>query len=200
MPKFFLLDHLKPKKGFTMIELMISITILAIISSIGFVTYSNAQATARDGKRKQDLRAISSALELFYQANKRYPCTGSYVVNGLAGWQFSNTSEWLSDKYTALQNCTTTPGTKFGSTYINILPVDPVNNNTYSYQYFSYGGIWGQGTSTCQPHQYYLLMAPLENQNDKDRFANKPFGACGYTSSAIGVFANNTYLIIGGNQ
>ena len=79
--KFF--DHLikksnhKNRRGFTLIEIMIAISILAILATIGMTTYSQAQLRGRDAKRKQDLRAISTALELYYQRNKRFPCSSS---------------------------------------------------------------------------------------------------------------------------
>lgn len=63
-------------KGFTLIELLITISILAIISSVAIVSYSQAQLTARDSKRKSDLRALQTSLELYYQRNNQtYPTT-----------------------------------------------------------------------------------------------------------------------------
>src|SRR5258708_2594292 len=64
-------------RGFTLIELMVAITIMVIVSSIGYVTYHNAQVAARDGKRKIDLREIQPALELYYQRIGTFPATGS---------------------------------------------------------------------------------------------------------------------------
>jgi prepilin-type N-terminal cleavage/methylation domain-containing protein len=66
--------------GFTLIELLVAIAIVAIISTIGMVMYSQAQKTARDGKRIGDLQEIQKALEQYYAINQKYP--GS---NGDAG-------------------------------------------------------------------------------------------------------------------
>jgi prepilin-type N-terminal cleavage/methylation domain-containing protein len=41
--------------GFTLIELLVSISIIAIISAVGAVMYTQAQKSARDGKRIGDL-------------------------------------------------------------------------------------------------------------------------------------------------
>ncbi len=54
-------------KGFTLIELMVAISIIAVLSTIGMVAYSKVQLLGRDARRKQDLRAIAQALEIFYQ-------------------------------------------------------------------------------------------------------------------------------------
>ncbi|MDO8619049.1 MAG: type II secretion system protein [Candidatus Daviesbacteria bacterium] len=49
--------------GFTLIELMVAIAIVAILSTVGLVVFSNAQSGARDSKRTSDLDAIAKALE-----------------------------------------------------------------------------------------------------------------------------------------
>jgi len=61
------------KKGFTLIELLVVIAIIGILATIILVTYSNLQAKSRDSKRKGDLQAISSSLELYYADHKAYP-------------------------------------------------------------------------------------------------------------------------------
>ena len=57
------------KKGFTLIELMVAISIVAILAVIGYTLLTTAQANARDTKRKQDIDAISSALEIKFNGN-----------------------------------------------------------------------------------------------------------------------------------
>jgi len=49
--------------GFTLIELMVAIAIVAVLSTIGLVVFSNAQDGARDSKRQSDIDAIAKALE-----------------------------------------------------------------------------------------------------------------------------------------
>ncbi len=60
------------KKGFTLIELLITISIIAVLSTIGLVIFQGAQAKARDSIRKQDLRTLATALEIYYQKNSKY--------------------------------------------------------------------------------------------------------------------------------
>lgn len=66
-------------KGFTLIELLIAISILAIISTVAIVSYSQAQLSARDSRRKSDLRALQTALELYYQRNNQTYPTSSFT-------------------------------------------------------------------------------------------------------------------------
>lgn len=60
-------------RGFTLIELMVAIAIIAILAAVGLVVYSTAQKTARVSKRVQDLDAIKTALELFKSTTGFYP-------------------------------------------------------------------------------------------------------------------------------
>jgi general secretion pathway protein G len=77
-------------KGFSLLELLIAMTILGILSVGGFVAYGNSLATSRDARRRADLEQIKSALEM-YRSNStdsRYPVLGSgetletYLQNG----------------------------------------------------------------------------------------------------------------------
>lgn len=51
-------------QGFTLIELMVTISIIAILSVIGFNVFTGAQAVARDGVRAQEIESIAKALEI----------------------------------------------------------------------------------------------------------------------------------------
>lgn len=53
------------KKGFTLIELMVVISIISFLSSIVFVSLSNAQSKGRDARRISDFRQLLNALELY---------------------------------------------------------------------------------------------------------------------------------------
>lgn len=59
-------------KGFTLIELLVVISIIAILSVIGITAFQGTQAKARDSIRKQDLRTLATALEIYYQKNNKY--------------------------------------------------------------------------------------------------------------------------------
>lgn len=146
--------------------------------------------TARDGKRKQDLRNIATALELYYQQNKHYPCTLNATDYG---WIFSSNtpSFWITNNITgvnAANGCQLPVGANdFNSNYIANLPVDPKSNGVnpaYTDQ-FGYG-YWGGstlaascGTIGTGSGQTFLLVTQLENKNDPDRIGNRNFQWCG---------------------
>lgn len=66
---------IKNKKtlGFTLVELLISISIIAILSVILSVNFSKAQKSGRDQRRISDLKAIQSAAEQYYLLKGSYP-------------------------------------------------------------------------------------------------------------------------------
>ena len=64
----------KKRKGFTLLELLVSISIIGVLVSLGVASYSTAQKKARDSKRQGDLRTIQNAMEQYYSVcGYKYP-------------------------------------------------------------------------------------------------------------------------------
>ena len=70
-------------KGFTLLELLVTISIIGILIGIGSVSFSTAQKKGRDSRRQGDMQAIQKSLEQCYALDNRYPPT-SGVVSGSA--------------------------------------------------------------------------------------------------------------------
>lgn len=54
----------EPCQGFTLIELMVVVAVIAILATIGLVIFSGVQQRARDAKRQEDVQAIVKGLEV----------------------------------------------------------------------------------------------------------------------------------------
>ena len=67
------MKNLKNKKGFSLVELLVVITIMAILSVVAYVAVGGQTVKAKNSRRMQDLTAIQSALEIFYADNGKYP-------------------------------------------------------------------------------------------------------------------------------
>jgi len=65
----------KAQEGFTIIELLIVIAIIAILVGLVLNNFQGAQAKARDTQRVTDINNINSKLEEYYNENNAYPQT-----------------------------------------------------------------------------------------------------------------------------
>ena len=70
------------QRGFTLIELVITVTIMVILLALAAVNLSSTQASQRDAERATDVATISNNLETFYETGtnistvlNRYPST-----------------------------------------------------------------------------------------------------------------------------
>ncbi len=70
-------NSLPASRGFTLIELLVAASIIAVLTAIGFVSYTNINKRSRDTKRKGDLEQLRSAMEMYRADNGSYPSAGS---------------------------------------------------------------------------------------------------------------------------
>lgn len=68
------------RHGFTLLELLVTTTIIAVLTMIGVVSYSSVNKRSRDVKRKSDLEQIRSALEMYRSDQAEYPLTLGVLV------------------------------------------------------------------------------------------------------------------------
>lgn len=61
------------KSGFTLIEIMVVITIIAILTGLVMTAVFNARTESRDISRKTDLEQVKLALKLYKEAYGEYP-------------------------------------------------------------------------------------------------------------------------------
>ncbi len=137
--------------GFTLTELLVVIAIIGTLAGAIVVNLNSAQQQGRDARRKQDIEALQTALELYYNANGQYPTTSSFVYSA-PQQNFQTTLAVL------------TGGAPGSFQYLSAVPVDPVNNGrpdsgALGYAYRS------DGAGSCAG-QWYALMYALENEND----------------------------------
>lgn len=61
-------------KGFTLLEMLIVLGIIAVIITIAAVSYASSQRKSRDTRRKSDLKIVQNAYEQYYSlCGFRYP-------------------------------------------------------------------------------------------------------------------------------
>jgi len=74
-----IINQLKSKNGFTIIELMVVVAIIAILAAIAIPSYLGIQKKAARGEAKSNLLALSIALEGYMAENNDYGPTGVYT-------------------------------------------------------------------------------------------------------------------------
>lgn len=60
------------RKGFTLLELLVVISIIAVLIGLGSVSFTTAQRKARNAKRRADIKAIQNAFEQYYAGSNAY--------------------------------------------------------------------------------------------------------------------------------
>ncbi|OGG23920.1 hypothetical protein A3A79_01830 [Candidatus Gottesmanbacteria bacterium RIFCSPLOWO2_01_FULL_43_11b] len=70
------------KKGFSLIELLVVITIIAALVGVALPNFLGARQRAKDAKRKAELRELKSALRLYYNDFNSYPSGTGTLING----------------------------------------------------------------------------------------------------------------------
>ena len=118
------------RKGFTIVELLIVIVVIAILAAISLVAYNGTQARANDSKRVNDFSAIQKALRMYYVDNGRYPACGTHTATR-GGCAMSGIASHLVPKY------------------ISKLPADPVSTGSTDYGYWY---AWGYKKSGPMSH------------------------------------------------
>ncbi len=69
------MDSRKRQRGFTLLELVTAMTILALLTSVGIVGYRHQTRTAREAVLKEDLFQLNHALECYRADRGKYPAS-----------------------------------------------------------------------------------------------------------------------------
>ncbi len=159
------------KRAFTLIELLIVISIISMLSSIVIATTTSAQAKGRDAKRVQQIRQIDLATRLYIDTLGHAPLAdmGCGVSSGPVSEEdardcmFSSSDSSWSTFATAL----VTAGV------ISEVPVDPCGSQCDSLSGYDVGYTYiaplamqyfclDEGTGCVATDESYQLYAPLE--------------------------------------
>lgn len=127
------------RKGFTLIEILIVVAIIAILASVILVGLGPTQQAGRDARRLSDITEVQNGLELYYSKFGGYPGD----ANGANGGP---------ESYSSMGAALT--GAGIG---VSQFPNDPSSGGTY---YYGNNGTSGSLGSS------YILAAKLENASN----------------------------------
>lgn len=129
----------RTERGFTLIELMIVMVLMAILASIVIGNFATSSKRGRDSRRKSDLQNVQTALESYFNDKGVYPSAVSGVMTG-CGTADAQPCSWggqFADQH--------------GTIYMAVIPEDPIESQQYYY-----------ASNTTS----YVLYAHLENPLD----------------------------------
>lgn len=145
------------RSGFTLIELLVVIAIIGLLATIVLVSLNTARVKARDTKRVADLKQIQLAFEMYYDANKNYGPSKNGCVD------FNDTEASAG----------------YLKSVMPTLPVDPINDNTYKYQF-------AVANNTNEIN--YLVKATIENSSNNPIQSGSSPSVNGCTATAPGEY------------
>lgn len=128
----FLLAKYRGIAGFTLVELIVVITILAILGTIGFLSLGWYSSGSRDASRLTDIALISKSLDLGVITSDRYPTPDnafSVAYSGGTVWQQGTFGSRALQQLSA--------SVSWGGVWKK--PMDPFRNTDYTYSSLSFG-------------------------------------------------------------
>lgn len=149
------MKQISARKAFTLIELLLTMALLAILAMFLFGNFTTSIKRGRDAQRKNDLSQLQKALELYYDENNAYP---DFLDDDIFNQKLCRT-----DAIPALTPCPT-PET----TYMTKTPKDP--HSSYIYKYVP-------GASGVD----YYLYSYIENSKDLGNGVSQT----GYTTNVM---------------
>ena len=119
----------KHRRGFTLVELLVVMTIIGLLSSIATVSFTSSRMRARNARRLADMDAFRTAMELFYGDNEGYPGDQSSDAGGLVLGK-GNATVLSQGGFSSVAK---------GNVYLQNVPVNPLGGGS-DYLYYSYNG------------------------------------------------------------
>jgi prepilin-type N-terminal cleavage/methylation domain-containing protein len=132
-------------KGFTLIEMLVVISIIGILATLLLANFNSARGRARDAQRISDMKNMQTALRMYYNDMEVYPGdNGTHSLVAACGVGGTESCVWGTDIFQSTS----------GQTYIAQLPGDPDEDPVREYKY-----------DQISTDDFYL-MACLENKSN----------------------------------
>ena len=149
----------KPKSpGFTLIELVVVISILAILSGVLVPRVKDHMQSARDARRLADVKTIRNAIEQYYWDKGEYPAANTNSSYG--GWDVSHDNDFISE---LVENG-----------YLEEDVADPINDSTYHYRYY----VYTDGSYGCAGESDFYVLGVRNFETAEFASKNRGFFKC----------------------
>jgi len=172
---------LNKKIGFTLIELMVVISIISLLTTVVFISTRDVVKKARDIRTITNLRGICNLLQMYYDDNNYFPfkgCsfTGEPVSQHYGKYRDNPNNDPYGNKiFDILQD-------DLAPQYVSWVPNDPAADypaNDWSYFYDNYydsvDPSLTPGTSECS-NQNFQILGYIEDINNLNFPYEMPWG------------------------
>lgn len=160
--------------GFTIVELLIVVVVIAILAAISIVAYTNIQNRAYDSAVQHDLNSFAKKIELAAAETGRYPAAGATRQGGVST---GSTSSFPGFTFRPSKNAYLTSGFNLyyctgtdSATGQEIFRIAAISRSGNTFENSSNSGIQNKGpsnissTTICQglddPHSYSIGYSP----------------------------------------
>ena len=177
----------KTSRGFTLVEMLVVVSIIALLAGVLLANLDSAEQKVQDAKRIADVKQLEIALRLYYDHNySTYPLATTVGTEYQAGWEVSfyqNFMEYL-DQYIPTR-----------------IPKDPINSGpstdvfaprpdgTFYYAYYKYPSGTAYGCAWSGPFAvlaFRSLERPTTNRIPLSRAHCGPWPCTGGLPSQPG--------------
>ena len=182
------------KKGFTLIELMVVVSIIGFLATLLVISVNTSRAKARDARRITDLRAIYVAQQAYFnQNNVFFPLAKADSVNSIIAIEnagdrsifktFFNKIIRIANAVVMSDSACSNPGigSPCGLPYpatignlLNPMPIDPLNDDDHYYRIKNV-----DNTMTPEDEReskFCVIASKLESQNSSYYASEKSIG------------------------
>jgi len=117
---FSIIERMKGKRGFTLVELLVVIVVLAVLAAIVLPKFMNSGNRSKESALKSDVKLVRNAINLFQADTGNYP-------NGLADLSEATVGSVKVAGGAAVK------AADWHGPYLESIPTDPVSGNALTY-------------------------------------------------------------------
>mgnify|MGYP001560873220 CR=1 FL=1 len=186
------------RDGFALLEVLVVVSIIALLASVTLANVSSARARARDTVRISDLKLIGGALDLYRQEHGSYPDPYTSIWNRPGEYNgFTDSAFSLPGGYGIFGSARwPAPGVMPAATTLTSLlapyiklPVDPLNRPTTGNTTPLTGAMYGYYYHYHAANDEYDLTAALETPSHP--------ASCGVMRAAGKPYLKKARLVVG---
>lgn len=177
------------QKGFTLIEIIVVISLIALLSVIGLTAFNRVQRNARDSKRLGDIKELQNGLMLYKAVNGVFPPNND---NDCYGWDTSADDSFIN--------------VLLSTRSIDRLITDPLDDVSlpcgghastagFNYFYYKYAASYAQARGCSQARPFIIIGVGDMESSDAAHPQSPGFSCPGNTQPAIDWHDTLDYVI-----